>query len=203
MHNLINAFPLYKFLNYCNKSSLDKSILDCGAGGSNPPLTLFKEFGYITQGIEISDEQLKESDEFCNTHNIDLNIIKGDMTDIPFENESFSFLFSYNTSVHIKKVDFYKALTEFNRVLKKDGLCFVNVLTEECDTYGIGQNLGEGQYRLTEDGDDVMFCHYKDDELEEHLKGFDIVYKEKRIIKRTLNKRISTSAFIDYVLIKK
>lgn len=52
MYNLINAFPLYNFLKYCNNSSHEKIILDCGAGGANPPLSLFYEFAYKTYGIE-------------------------------------------------------------------------------------------------------------------------------------------------------
>ncbi|MBZ9634051.1 hypothetical protein [Clostridium sp. FP1] len=61
MHNLISAFPLYNFLKYCNTNSLEKNILDCGAGGSNPPLSLFYEFGYKTYGNEIYKEQLEKA----------------------------------------------------------------------------------------------------------------------------------------------
>ena len=35
------ATPLYKFLRLCNASPLAEEVLDCGAGGSNPPLSLF------------------------------------------------------------------------------------------------------------------------------------------------------------------
>lgn len=100
MHNLISAVPLYNFLKYCNANPNEKIILDCGAGGSNPPLSLFHEFGYKTYGIEISEDQLKEANLFCDNHNIDLNIKYGDMKKIPFDNDFFSFLFSYNTSVY-------------------------------------------------------------------------------------------------------
>lgn len=58
MHNLISAFPLYNFLKYCNTSSSEKIVLDCGNGGANSPLSLFYEFGYKTYGIEISEQQL-------------------------------------------------------------------------------------------------------------------------------------------------
>ncbi len=61
MHNLINAIPLYNFLKYCNNNSSEKIILDCGAGGSNPPLSLFYEFGYETYGIEIYEDQLEKA----------------------------------------------------------------------------------------------------------------------------------------------
>lgn len=203
MHNLITAYPLYNFLNYCNKSTLDKNILDCGAGGSNPPLSLFHEFGYETHGIELCCKQLESASKFCKNHNVNLNIIKGDMLNIPFDDETFSFLFSYNTSVHMKKTDFYIALNEFYRVIKKNGLCYVNFLSEECSSFGNGKALSDGEFLQIEDNEEVIYCHYKDSEIEQNLNKFEIIYKEKRIINRKFDSQIHTSAFIDYILKKK
>ncbi|GKX29488.1 S-adenosylmethionine-dependent methyltransferase [Vallitalea longa] len=204
MHNLINAFPLYNFLKYCNASSLEKVVLDCGAGGSNPPLSLFHEFGYETYGIEICKEQLKKVNEFCNSKSIDLNIIEGDMTNIHFKNEFFSFLYSYNTSVHMRKVDFSVALAEFYRVLKHGGLCYVNFLSEDCDTFDKGVQIAHGEFRNIENGEEVIYCHYKDEEVKKIFHGFDIIYNEKRIIRRKINEREEyKSAYLDYILLKK
>jgi len=44
------ATPLYKFLKYCSDSPLEKTVLDCGAGGDDFPLQLFYEYGYRTFG---------------------------------------------------------------------------------------------------------------------------------------------------------
>lgn len=203
MHNLINAFPLYNFLKYCNSSSHEKIILDCGAGGSNPPVSLFYEFKYKTYGIELSEEQLKKANEFCKVHNMDLNIISGDMTKIPFQREFFSFLFSYNTSVHMQKKDFSLALSEFYRVLKHEGLCYVNFLSEECDSYGKGMQVGEGEFIQIEDNQEVLYCHYKDNKIEQCFSEFEIIYKEKRVIKRKIGNEVYTSAYFDYILMKK
>lgn len=202
MRNLINAFPLYNFLKYCNDSSLKKIILDCGAGGINPPLSLFYDFGYETYGIEISEEQLEKSNLFSNQHNIDLNISKGDMLEIPFGDESFSFLYSYNTSVHMRKKEFIKAIVEFNRVLKTGGLCYVNFLSKECDTYGKGIEVSNGEFKQKEGNKEVCYCHYSDSEVEKNLDGFDIIYKEKRMIIRKIDGKECTSAYIDYILKK-
>ncbi len=203
MHNLINAIPLYNFLKYCNNNSSEKIILDCGAGGSNPPLSLFYEFGYETYGIEISKEQLEKANIFCIEHNTDLNIIFGDMRKIPFENEFFSFLYSYNTSVHMKKEDFSLALSEFYRVLKPGGLCYVNFLGEECDTYGIGKEIGEGEFLQIEDNDEVIYCHYKDNEIEQIFTKFEVIYKEKKSVKRKIDYKENTSVYLEYILVKK
>jgi len=203
MHNLISAFPLYNFLKYCNSNDHEKNILDCGAGGSNPPLSLFYEFGYKTYGIEISDEQLKRANEFCKEQDMDLNITKGDMTSIPFKNEFFSFLFSYNTSVHMKKCDFLAAIHEFARVLKKGGLCYINFLSEECHTYGKGLEVRPGEFIHTEAGEEVLFSHYNEEELKDYFNEFDLVYKENRLITRLFDGEKYTSGYYDFILEKK
>ena len=203
MHNLISAYPLYNFLKYCDNSALEKIVLDCGAGGFNPPLSLFYEFGYETHGIEISEEQLEKANQFCKVQRMALNIIKGDMTNIPFENEFFSFLFSYNTSVHMKKKDFGLAFIEFLRVLKHHGVCYVNFLSEECSSYGKGTQISEGEFIQIEDDKEVLYCHYKDKEPEKYFDGYDIIYKEKRIIQRKIENEILTSGYLDYILMKR
>ncbi|WP_425449095.1 hypothetical protein [Dethiothermospora halolimnae] len=48
-----------KLIGFCNNTDLEKKVLDCGAGGNRPHLTMFYEQGYKTKGIEISDKSLK------------------------------------------------------------------------------------------------------------------------------------------------
>lgn len=65
---------LYTFLLYCNGSGLERKILDCGAGGKLPPLAIFKEQGYETHGIDISEKQIAFAKEFEKKHGLELNI---------------------------------------------------------------------------------------------------------------------------------
>jgi len=130
---------LYTFLLYCNGSELEKNVLDCGAGGVLPPLAIFKEQGYVTFGIDISDEQIKRSKVFEEKHQLDLNISKGDMIAIPFEDETFSFVYSYNSIFHMSKEDIRKVILEIKRVLKKDGLAFINFASLNDDRAYVGK----------------------------------------------------------------
>jgi len=72
-------YPLLGFLEECNKISLDKTILDCGAGGRRPPLAIFHKAGYKTFGIDILDSQIALATEYAKEHHMVFNIIKGDM----------------------------------------------------------------------------------------------------------------------------
>ncbi|MCG3218966.1 MAG: SAM-dependent methyltransferase, partial [Candidatus Heimdallarchaeota archaeon] len=52
MEPIIRATMLYEFLKECLNSPLEKVILDCGAGGRQPPLALFNAYEFETHGID-------------------------------------------------------------------------------------------------------------------------------------------------------
>jgi ubiquinone/menaquinone biosynthesis C-methylase UbiE len=131
---MFRAVELYTFLEYCNNSSLEKEVLECGAGTSpslEPLLVRFHEQGYVTHGIEISDERLRVAQEFCEQRQIDLDLRQGDMRQILFEDESLSFVFSYNTIFHMTKQGIAAAMQEIERILKPGGLCFELFIGEQ------------------------------------------------------------------------
>ena len=125
---MFRAVELYTFLEYCNDSPLEKEVLECGAGTSlslEPLLMRFYEHGYVTHGIAISNERLRAAQEFCERRQMDLDLRQGDMRQIPFEDESLSFVFSYNTIFHMTKQDITAAMREIERVLKPGGRVIV------------------------------------------------------------------------------
>ncbi|MCY6371149.1 methyltransferase domain-containing protein [Clostridium ganghwense] len=63
---------------------------------------------------------------------------------LPFEDESISYIYCYNTIFHMKKIDISKAIDEIKRVLKPGGLCFVKFLSVNDFGYGYGEKLGKG-----------------------------------------------------------
>ncbi len=87
MKMIIRQTQLYNFLNFCNKSGLQKNVLDCGAGGDCPPLSLFHFYGYEIRGIELNEEQMIKANEFAKERGLELNISQGNMLYIPFEDE--------------------------------------------------------------------------------------------------------------------
>jgi ubiquinone/menaquinone biosynthesis C-methylase UbiE len=177
-------------------------VLDCGAGGNCPPLALFSEFGYKTYGIELSDSQIEKAKEFSKVNNIDINISKGNMTSLPFDNESISFIYSYNTIFHMRKTDISKAISEIKRVLKPGGICFVNFLSINDKNCGDGEKIGEGEFLQEEDGEKVIHAYYDINEAEAHFKGMNILMKENRILERIFEGEKIKQGYIDYIVQK-
>jgi len=184
------ATPLYKFLRECNSSPLEKTILDCGAGGDDPPLQLFCDYGYKTYGIEVAENPLKQSTDFCRGNKVGLNISKGDMRRIPFKSEAFSFVYSYNAIFFMTKKDIAVAMKEIERVIKPNGLCFVNFLSVDdperntfCKSF-----LGS-----------TGFSYYEDDEPDKYFRNFEILHKEKRITRKSWESKYLVQADVDYI----
>jgi len=113
---------LYRFLRNIIEEPLEKTILDCGAGGTVPPLALFHSYGFKTTGIDISEKQIERAEEYCKANSVDLNIQYGDMTKIPFDNESFSFVYSISSIYHLTKKESGKAIAEMERVVKRGAI---------------------------------------------------------------------------------
>jgi ubiquinone/menaquinone biosynthesis C-methylase UbiE len=194
------ATPLYEFLRRCNESPLPKTVLDCGAGGSQPPLSIFYSYGYQTFGVEIADPALADAQKYCEDHNMPLGIIRGDMRSIPFANEQFSYVFSFNAIDFMTKPDIALAMQEMTRVLKTGGLCYVNFLSvDDAETWEPFCKNGPAATLLKSE----RFAHFEDDEADIYFKAHTLLRKEKRVQDKRWQGKLRRRAEIEYIAQKK
>ncbi len=199
MNKTFRQTELYNFLNYCNENKLDNIILDCGAGGDEPPLALFKQNGYDTFGIELDDYKLEKANEFEKNNDLNLDITKGDMRDLPFEDCSISYVYSYNSIFHMNKNDIERSVREIKRVLKEDGLCYINLLSVDDFQYGKGKELNEGEFLQEEKSEKVVHSYFTEDEADKYFEDFNILLKQNRILERKIEGEKIKQGFIDYI----
>jgi ubiquinone/menaquinone biosynthesis C-methylase UbiE len=197
---------LYNFLRYCedqvDEKGLQKSILDCGAGGQQPSLGLFKDFGYSTTGIEISDAQIDRAREYASKHGFDLGIQRGDMRNLPFKENSFSFAYSYNSIFHMSKQDIFRSIDEMMRVVKRNGLIFFNLLTTRDFRHGEGEEIGPGEFLQDEHGDKVIHSYFDPEELNGYLSDVNVLLKNNRSMERQFDDKKIQQGYIDYIIEK-
>jgi ubiquinone/menaquinone biosynthesis C-methylase UbiE len=183
-----NATPVYAFLSLIEERRSRgealpwNKILDCGAGGPVPPLALFHQQGYQTCGVDISDSQLKHAKEFCDRHQIDLDIRKGDMRALPFEDDTFDYVYEHYSMCHLSKLDTAKAINEMHRVLKVGGLAFLGVISMDTwpkHIFGTEKNVPGEYWDIGEDSFHSMFSGQEADQL---VSSWEIISKEKRDI---------------------
>ena len=198
MHEVSWASQLYTFLRYCNRSGLEKVVLDCGAGGDQPPLSMFYDHGCRTFGVEIAPMALEQTVEYCAKSGKTLNVILSDMRHLPFGDQSFSFVYSYNAIFFMTKQDIQRALQEIDRVLRGGGLCFVNFLSvDDADFYdnemsSIGNEIyGSERFSFHEDG-----------EPDAYFQGYEILQKEKRLLEKLFEGKVLKQAYLDYIVKK-
>ena len=197
---------MYRFLKTIEKVPLEKKILDCGAGGPYPPLALFSQHGYETHGIDISKSAISSAQKFSDEHKLGINIIEGDMRKIPYDDESFSFVFSQNSMCHLTKKDTMKAIEEIYRVLHPGGYCFIDFMSTESSYYGaesLGEEVGPGEYQyIDEDGDTVLHCFHSDNEPDQYFSSFEIVRKYKIIAENLQRSTVDIDVRMEYYATK-
>ena len=123
--NIINNSYNFKKIknNLNNNKNNDSLILDCGCGyGSFYNLTK----DYNTLYFDFSMNLLKK---FEKKHTLKTNKICGDISNLPFKDNSFDLILCINVLEHIR--DYKKALMEIKRVLKPDATAIIVVVNKE------------------------------------------------------------------------
>ncbi|NHJ84560.1 MAG: class I SAM-dependent methyltransferase [Asgard group archaeon] len=197
-----------RFYEFTEKSDLEKKILDCGAGGSRPKIAVFSERGYEAHGVEISNIQIDRAQKYAEENNLNYKIIKADMRELPFEDETFSFVYSYHTIVHLTKAGTKKAIKEMLRVLKKGGLLYVNFQSTDSTNVENGKDIGDNEIlEIIDEGDrgfeDRFHSYYNNDEPNTYFDDLELLYKGTSIFEYTFNNTKGKSVTIDYILQKK
>lgn len=124
------------------------------------------------------------------------------MRKLRFDDESFSFVYSYNSVFHMTKKDVSKSIDEMKRVLKKNGLLFVNFLTTSDFRCGEGIDIGNNQYEQMEDDIPVIHSYFEECEVEKYFEDMGILYKENRVLERIFEGKKIRQGFVDYILKK-
>jgi len=120
-----------KYIKYNSK------ILDLGCGAGRTTFSLYK-MGYKNIiGLDLSTKLINYAINYNRQHNYDIKFISGDSCELPFEKETFDFIFySFNGLQLIPgRQNRIKALKETYRVLKSDGYFIFTAHDREEEKY--------------------------------------------------------------------
>ncbi len=109
----------HKYSYYSLKSEIHGNVLDygCGEGYGSEILSKFVD---KVNGVDISEEAINEARKMKH-NNITFTLLKDNY--LPFEDDSFDFVTSFQVIEHVENVDLY--LSEIKRVLKSGGIYFL------------------------------------------------------------------------------
>ncbi|MFX1410899.1 MAG: class I SAM-dependent methyltransferase [Promethearchaeota archaeon] len=193
---------LYNFLRFIQSNPVNKRILDCGAGGSDPKLAFFYENDFEAYGIDISEDQIKAAENYCKKNDIKLKIVKADMRNIPFESEFFGYVYSYLSMTHLSKNKTAQAINEIYRVLMKEGLGYVNFLSKDDISFDENKETKPGEIINKQGSEVFMHSYYNDNEPDALFHDFEILYKEKRHILKGNYFNTGRTCILDYIVKK-
>ncbi len=202
---LLYPAPFYNFLSYLSESEVKGQILDCGSSGPFPKQALFVQLGFDIIGIKYSEERVKMAQDYAKQHKLELDMQLNDIRSLTFDSNHFGHVYSWNTIFHMNKKDIKKAISEMIRVLKPEGLCFVNFLSVDSEFYGEGEEENPGEFIQIEGDEKVIHTFFTDDEFDSFFNNLnvEILFKEKRIIHKKLEDRVMKDSYIDYIVQKK
>ncbi len=160
-----SAFPGAKF---CD--------MGCGDGRN---LLLAKTCGFKAYGVEITDEIVRKASENLRGAGIgDLDIRTGTNDNIPFEDAFFDYMLSWNSCYYMgDRRDFSKYVSEFGRVLKKDGALILSIPKKSCFIFNGSEECARGYRTIRNDpygirNGEVLRCFDGEAEIEEEFSPF-------------------------------
>ena len=111
-------------LNFIHSTNINEHhhLLEIGTSTGFTAIELSKAVNCNVTAIDISEKSLSSAKRNAERYGVisNINFLQADATNLPFKNETFDFIFSGNIISYI--YDRKKALSEYKRVLKRDGI---------------------------------------------------------------------------------
>lgn len=136
-----------------DKDFAGKRILDVSFGnGNNMPL--YVSLGLDIYGTEVSGEICEQLQQKLENANIKTTLKAGVNQNLPFEDDFFDYLVSWNV-IHYEPTekDMVAAIQEYSRVLKPGGRLFLSTTGPEHLILEGAENIGKHQYQIGREDD--------------------------------------------------
>lgn len=163
----LGEFPKLLF----DKNFSGKKILDLGYGdGRHFPL--FKRLNLKLSGVEITQEIVDNTLRKETFKDYDLDLRAGSAGNIPFDDDVFDYLISWNSCYYMSKdnLKFEGHVGEMLRVVKKNGWVIVSVPAPTSFIFKSSEDMGNGYVVIKDDyfgarNGEIMRCFTDVDDL--------------------------------------
>ena len=171
---LSRLLPAMNKKNYREDKILDMA---CGTG---------RFLGFANHGLDISENMLAVAkDKYP-----DKSLLIGDVTDLPYQNQSFSTVFSFHLLMHLSQEQTMKAIKEVHRILQKGGTFIFDIPSkkrrqlfghQQSNWHGANAFTSKEILELTKNGFDLKYAqgilffpvHRLPDKARNYFRGLD------------------------------
>lgn len=141
----------YPRLNLKKDSFKNKSICEAGCGDGRH-LGLLKLCGFDVFGVEINEEIVNKVKSNIQNLSIEADIRAGTNANIPFADDRFDYLLSWNACYYLgEQLNFDKNVEEFARVTKPEGYLVLSIPQKTCFIYHGSENWKDGYQIIRND----------------------------------------------------
>ncbi len=155
--------------------------LDLGCGVGRHALA-FARAGFETEAVDLSEAGLAELEKTARAEGLTISTGLAPMTELPFEDNSFDYVLSFNVIYHGDPAIVAKAVAEIARVLKPGGVYQGTMLSKRNGNFGVGTEVAPDTY-VREGDDDKDHPHFYCNacELVALFEGFELRSLEDRL----------------------
>lgn len=155
-------------------------VLDLGCGMGRHSIYLAKR-GFNVTASDISEKGIEITRIKATEENLEITTVCSDMRDLPFVDNSFDAVLCIWTSGHGNLDDIKKHAEEMLRIVKPNGLIFVDYPSKRDSLYGVGTEIDKDTFINNTPGEEEIPHHYSDeDEILEIYKGHEVIIKPYR-----------------------
>lgn len=138
-----------------------RKVLDLGCGVGRHTVRLASE-GFETHAADSSPSALKYCKFKIVEHNLNANLVCADMHYLPFLDESFDAIVSWNVIYHTTRACMCGILSEIIRVLRPRGLIPATLNSTRNKNCGVGKEVEPYTFDNPEKEDGMNLHHYSD-----------------------------------------
>jgi len=181
------AEELVRFLNYWfpDRDTRNKiRALDMGAGSGRHTVLLSK-MKFNTLSLDHSLSGMKNTRIFLSEDGLSGNVLCATLDKLPFKNETFDLVIPWECIFYGDKNFIRDTLSEVNRILKKEGVCFTSFRNYKDSHIDNAEVLKDGVYRCKGEWEGQILTVLNRDEVENLLEPyFKIIWFDEQYITR-------------------
>jgi SAM-dependent methyltransferase len=165
-------------------------LLDAGCGNGKYSIPL-QMHGFDVIGVDVSRGALELAAKVREYRELDIEFSIADICHLPFPAGSFNVIWCYGVLQHLMLEERELAISEFRRLLCRDGMLFLEVFGEEDMRYG-GNEVEHNTFKRKKG---IIYHYFNKNELNGLLCGFSC-----RIMESKKEKRFDGRVYIRHMI---
>ena len=156
----------------------ESRVLDVGCGCGRHLLPLSSS--YSTTGIDISFTALTRAKDYLEKQNRKADYATASLTHLPLKGETFDAIICLGVLQHLTEPGRYTAVSEIKRILKSNGLVFLEVFGSQDMRFG-GEEVEERTF-VRQHG--ILYHYFTLEEVRTLFTGFEFLELKDNIMER-------------------